>query len=149
MGGGSIKNRLNSSRKRRRTRKQDRHLLFSPICQIHGRNRGGRRAIKTSGRLQSGEPYGSVNVRLHVHIISSSIRYRRSGKESKKDPRMGKALILPTSIRERTRMSRTPGPSEGFGTQDGVYCQGCRGSIKSLLRRKPPTVLLLFQRTPL
>ena len=46
-------------------------------------------------------------------IIISSIRYRRSPKEHKKNPRMGKMLMLPTSIRERTRMSRTLGPSEG------------------------------------
>jgi hypothetical protein len=100
-----------------------------------------------SDGLQSGESYGSVNARPLVHIISSSIRYRRSVKESKKNSRIGKALMLPTSIRGRTRMLRTPGLSEGFGTEDGVYCLGYYRSMKSLLRRKLPTVLLLFQRT--
>jgi hypothetical protein len=147
MGGGSTKNR--SSLSRRRTRKQDPHLSFFPFPQSRSRNRGGRRAMTKSDGLQSGESYGSVNVRLHVHIISSSIRYQKSANESKKNPRMGKALMLQTSIRGHTRMSRTPGPSEGFGTKDGVYCLGCRGSMKSLLRRKLPTVLLLFQRTHL
>jgi hypothetical protein len=38
--------------------------------------------------------------------------------------------MLQASIQGRTRMSRTPGPSEEFGTEDGVYCLGCRGSMK-------------------
>src|SRR5579862_3859207 len=84
-------------------------------------NRGSRRATTKSDGLQSGESYGSVSVRFHVHIISSSTRYRRSVKESKKNPRMGKALMLQTSIRGRTRMSRTPGPSEEFGMRYTAY----------------------------
>jgi hypothetical protein len=67
-------------------------------------------------------------------------------KESKKNPRIGKALILPTSIQGYTRISRILGPSKGFGTEDGVYYLGYYRSIKGLLRRKPPTVLFLFQR---
>ncbi|PQE06807.1 hypothetical protein CJF30_00008722 [Rutstroemia sp. NJR-2017a BBW] len=43
--------------------------------------------------------------------------------------------------------SRTPGQSEEFGTEDGVYYLGCHGSMNGLLRRKPPTTLHLFQRT--
>jgi hypothetical protein len=103
--------------------------------------------MRRSDGLQSDESYGSVNARPLVHIISSSIRYRKIVNESKKNPRMGKALTLPTSIRGHTRMSRTSGPSVGFGTEDGVYCLECHGSMKSLLRRKPLTVLLLFERT--
>jgi hypothetical protein len=99
--------------------------------------------MKSDG-LQSGELYRSVNVRLHVYIISSSIRYQRSVKESKKNLRIGKVLILPISIRGRMRMLRTPGLSEGFRTKDKVYYLEYRGSMKSLLRRKLPTVLLLF-----
>ena len=141
-----MNNRSSLSRNRRRTRKQDSHLLFFLFPQSCSRNRGSQRAMTKSDELQSGQLYGSVNVRLHVHIISSFTRYRRSVKESKTNPRMGKALVLSTLIRWRMRMSRTPGPSEGFGTEDGVYYLGCRGNMKSLLRGKPPTVLLLFRR---
>ena len=66
--------------------------------------------------------------------------------ESKTNPPMGKALTLPTSTRGHMRMSRTPGQSDGFGKEDGVYYLGCHGSMKSLLKRKPPTILRLFQR---
>jgi BTB/POZ domain-containing protein len=56
---------------------------------------------------------------------------------------MVKALILQTSIRGRTRMSRTRGPSERSGTKDGVYyrsrvmtptgqCQHCHGATNLL-----------------
>jgi hypothetical protein len=149
MGSGSTKNRSSLSWNQRRTRKQDPHFLSFLFSQSHSQNRGSRRAMMKSNGLQSGKSYGSVNMRLHVYIISLSIRYQRSVKESKKNLRMGKALMLLTSIQGCTRMSRTPGPGEGFGTEDEVYCLGRRGSMKSLLRRKPPTVLLLFQRTHL
>jgi hypothetical protein len=98
------------------------------------------------GMSARSKSYGSMNVKLHVHIISSSIRCRKSANESKKNPRMGKVLTLPTLIRGRTRLSRTPGPSEGFRKQDRVYCLEYRGSMKSLLRRKPPMVPFLFPR---
>ena len=104
-----------------------RALLF-PFPQSRSRNRGSRRAMMKSDGLQSGKSYGSVNVRLHVHIIISSIRYRRSANESKTNPRMEMALALQTSIQRPTKMSKTPGPSEGFGTKDGVYCLECRGA---------------------
>jgi hypothetical protein len=112
------------------------------------RNRDGRRAMTRSGGLRSDESYGSGNVKPHVHIISSFIRYRRSASESKMNPPMGKVLTLPTSTRGCTKMSRTPGQSEGFGIGDGAYYLGCRGSMKSFLRRRPLMVLFLFQRTP-
>jgi hypothetical protein len=91
----------------------------------------------------------SVNARPLVYIISLSIRYRKIVNESKKNPQMGKALTLPTSIRGHTRMLRTFRLSVGFRTEDGVYCLECYRSMKSLLRRKLLTVLLLFERTRL
>ncbi|PGH26699.1 hypothetical protein AJ80_01645 [Polytolypa hystricis UAMH7299] len=143
-----MKSRSSLSQNQRRTRTQSLHPRLSVfLVYLKGRrsrNRDGQRAMTRSDRLQSDESYGSVNVRPLVHIISSSTRYRRSANEFKKNPRIWKALMLPTSIRVRTRMSRTPGPSEGSGTEDGVYCLGCRGSMKSLLRRKPPMIPLLF-----
>jgi hypothetical protein len=65
-------------------------------------------------------------------------------KESKKNPRIRKALILLILIRGYIRILRIPGLSKGFGIEDGAYYLGYYRSIKSLLRRKPPTVLLLF-----
>ena len=151
LGGGSTKNRSRLSRNRKRTGKQNPHLLFFLLSQSRSRNRGGRRAMTRSDRWQSDESYGSVNARLHVHIISSSIRYRKSANESKKNPRMGKALMLQISIRGRTRISRTRGPSEGSGTKDGVYCLECRGSMNSLSRRwfVRRWAMILFPRTHL
>ncbi len=55
----------------------------------------------------------------------------------------GEGTDMPTSIQGPTRMSRTPGSHEGFGTKDGLYCLECGGSMKSLLMMKPPTILLL------
>lgn len=92
---------------------------FCPFPQSRSRDRGGRRTMTRSDGLRSDESYGSANARLHAHIISSSIRYRHSANESTKNPRMGMALAVQTSIRGRTRTSRAPGPSEGFGTEDG------------------------------
>jgi hypothetical protein len=57
---------------------------------------------------------------------------------------MGKVLMLLTSTQGRIKMLRTPGKSEGFRTKDRVYYLGCRRSIGSLLKRRPPTILRLF-----
>jgi hypothetical protein len=93
LGGGSMRNRSSLSPNRRQTRKQNPNLLFFPFPQRSRiRNQDGQRAMKKSEELRSGESYGSVNVRPHVHIISSSIRYRKSANESKTNPQAGKAL---------------------------------------------------------
>jgi hypothetical protein len=60
------------------------------------------------------------------------------------NPLIGKVLMLLTSTQVRIKMSRTPGKSEGFRRKDGVYYLGCRRSIGSLLKRRPPTILRLF-----
>lgn len=70
---------------------------------------------------------------LHNYIISLSIRYQRSVSGSKTNPLMWKALTLLISTQEHTIMSRIPGQSEASRAEDGVYCLGCRGSMKSLL----------------
>jgi hypothetical protein len=148
LGSRSMKNRLSWNLNRRHTQKLNLHLQLSVFLVYlrsrRSRNRDGRRAMTRGGRLRSDEPYGNGNVRPYVRIISSSIRYRRSANEPKTNQPMGKALTLPTSTRGHTKTSRTPGQSEGFGTEDGVYYRGCRGSMNGLSRRKPPTILHLF-----
>jgi hypothetical protein len=52
--------------------------------------------------------------------------------------------VLLTLIQGHMRMLRTPGPSEGFGTEDEVFCLEYCESIKSLLRKTALTVLLLL-----
>lgn len=111
------------------------------------RNRGGRRAMSRSGELRSDESYESVNARPHVRIISSFIKYRRSANEFKTNLLIRKTLTSLTLTQERTRMLRISELSEEFKMQDEIYCLKCRESMKSLLKRKPSMILLLFQRT--
>lgn len=108
-------------------------------------NRDSQRATPRSDGLRSGKLYGSVNVRALVYTTSVSTKYQWNVNESKLNPRVEKMLMPLISIHERTRMSRTPGPSEGFGRRGEVYYLGCRANMKSHLKRKPPLVLLLVK----
>ena len=108
MGGGSTKNSSSLSRIWRRTQKQGPHLTFLPFPQSCSQNRGSRRAMMISDGSQSGESFGSVNVRLHIHIIISSIRYRRSANESKTNPRIGKRVLRPTTAQPSRPSKKNP-----------------------------------------
>jgi hypothetical protein len=64
-----------------------RPFSFGMFLSRYSLNENGQRGMR---RLRSGESYGSVNVKPPVHIISLSIRYRKSGNDSKMNQGVGK-----------------------------------------------------------